>query len=228
MKLSEVQPARERPQFLPRFILLLLFVLALENGLVWAALRFLFHQPRIPQYRLIGAACQAAAFLAFLLLWKPSLRELGLDGSALTKRSRTAYAAGTGLILLMVISSYFIMRDIRLFALATNVQFGLVTPVVEETLFRGVGWNGFIREGRSPWKALAWTSFLFSLYHIGYWPQIAYATAFHPEAPPMIEIVAWKTAFAAVLGAGLGWLRWKTGSVFGPILLHSFLNIISP
>lgn len=217
----------DRP-FLLRFMLLLLFVQAVSNGLIYVFAEIVFHHPRIPQFRLIGAACGAFTFGLFLLIWKPSLRELGLDGSSLTKRSRTVYAAGAGLILLMVISSYFIMRDMRLFALATNIQFGLVTPIVEETLFRGVGWNGFIREGRNPWKALAWTTLLFGLYHIGYWPQIAYATAFHPEAPPMIEIVAWKTAFATVLGSGLGCLRWKTGSVFGPILLHSFLNIISP
>lgn len=217
----------DRP-FLLRFILLLLFVQAVSNGLSYVFAEIVFHHPRIPQFRLIGAACDAFTFGLFLLIWKPSLRELGLDGSALTKRSGTAYAAGAGLILLMVISSYCIMRDMRLFALATNIRFGLVTPVVEETLFRGVGWSGFVREGRSPWKALAWTTFLFSLYHIGYWPQIAYATGFHAEAPPMIEIVAWKTAFAAVLGAGLGWLRWKTGSAFGPILAHAFLNIISP
>lgn len=214
--------------FLLRFILLLLFVQAVSNGLIFLFAEIVFQHPRIPQFRLIGAACDAFTFGLFLLLWKPSLRQLGLDGSDLAKRSRIAYAAVAGLILLMVISSYFIMRDIRMFALATNIQFGIVTPVFEESLFRGYGWSRFRENGWSSLRTLTLTSTLFGLFHLGYYPQIAYATGFHPGAPSMPQIMAAKVILATVLGLVLGFLRWKSRKLHGPILLHSFLNIISP
>jgi uncharacterized protein len=214
--------------FLLRFILLLLFVQAVSNALIFISAEIVFLHPRIPQFRLIGAACDGLTLGLFLLLWKPSLRELGLDGSDLSKRSRIAYAAGAGLVLLMVISSYFIMREIRLFALATNIQFGIVTPVLEETLFRGYGWSGFKRGNSGDLRTLVLTSVLFGLFHVGYYPQIAYATGFHPDAPSMLSIMTAKVILAGLLGLALGFIRWKSQKLYGPILLHSFLNIISP
>jgi uncharacterized protein len=221
------RPVAGAGRFLPRFLGLLGLVLLVENALIFIALRFLFHGPRIPQYRLIGAAAQIAAFAAFLLVFKPAPAGLGLDFRAARKRTKVVCGLAAGFILLLVFSSYFIMADAALFALATNIQFGLTTPVLEETVFRGYGWSRFRESGLGPWRTWALTSLLFGLYHFGYWPQVAYATSFHPGAPPMIRIMAVKAATGACMGAVFGLVRWKSGRLCGSVFLHSLLNIMS-
>jgi uncharacterized protein len=213
--------------FMCRFIFILVFVQLISNALMFLSIRFFFHHPGIPQFRLIGAACQAVTFLVFRAIWKPSLRELGLDWSNVGRSARIGYAAGVFLVLLMVASSYFIMKESALFALATNIQFGITTPILEESLFRGYGWHGLKGESSGDRRTLIVTSVLFGLFHIGYYHQIAYATGFHPDAPPMIEIMAGKVLFGTVLGAVLGLIRWKSNGISGPLIAHAILNIMS-
>jgi membrane protease YdiL (CAAX protease family) len=79
----------------------------------------------------------------------------------------------------------------------------VVAPVVEETLFRGLGYSLFERFGR--WQAIVAIGLAFGLYH-GL-----------PQALPEL----------ALFGCALAWLRWKTGSVFPGMLAHAALNAIA-
>ena len=78
-----------------------------------------------------------------------------------------------------------------------------VAPVVEELTFRGVGFA--LLEPYGKWVAILGTGILF-----GVWHGLVVAL-------PVL----------AAFGVVLGWLRWKTGSVYPPIVLHAIFNGIA-
>jgi membrane protease YdiL (CAAX protease family) len=86
---------------------------------------------------------------------------------------------------------------------ANFVVVAVVAPIVEETLFRGLGYSLFERFGR--WQAIVAIGIAFGIYH-GL-----------PQAFPEL----------ALFGSALAWLRWKTGSVFPGMLAHAALNAIA-
>lgn len=80
----------------------------------------------------------------------------------------------------------------------------VVTPVGEETLFRGFLFRGWLRSPRDTWPVILLTAFLWSIVHIQYdWFVIGQVFCF---------------------GVLLGWLRWASGSAILTMLLHALIN----
>jgi CAAX protease family protein len=80
----------------------------------------------------------------------------------------------------------------------------VVTPIGEETLFRGFLFRGWLRNPRDTWPVIFLTAFLWSIVHVQYdWFVIAQVFCF---------------------GVLLGWLRWATGSALLTMLLHALIN----
>jgi len=86
--------------------------------------------------------------------------------------------------------------------LFAGLLFGVVSPVCEETLFRGLVFQGLARRFGAV-GALALTSVLFAAMH-GHWVQFG---------------------LMLVLGLHFGLLRWLTGSLWAGILAHASNNI---
>lgn len=90
-----------------------------------------------------------------------------------------------------------------------------VTPaIVEEVFFRGFLFNAFPHR-EYPWRTIMATSLLFGAFHI-----------------LMFNILVLERLVpATLLGIALGWLRWRSGSVFPGMLLHvtnnAFLMLIA-
>jgi membrane protease YdiL (CAAX protease family) len=85
--------------------------------------------------------------------------------------------------------------------LANAAVVSLVAPFVEELLYRGLGF-GLLRPFVDPWPAILITGLAFGLAHglvLGL---------------PVL----------AVFGITLGWLRWKTGSVYPGMCVHALFN----
>jgi membrane protease YdiL (CAAX protease family) len=85
--------------------------------------------------------------------------------------------------------------------LANAAVVSLVAPFVEELLYRGLGF-GLLRQFVSPWPAILITGIAFGLAHglvLGL---------------PVLSI----------FGITLGWLRWKTGSVYPGMCVHALFN----
>jgi len=76
----------------------------------------------------------------------------------------------------------------------------IAASVLEEVLFRGIILDGFLKN-YSPWKAIVWSSVLFGLVHLNPYQFI----------------------LAVLIGMVMGWLYWKTGSLWLCILVH-FVN----
>ena len=80
----------------------------------------------------------------------------------------------------------------------------VVTPIGEETLFRGFMFRGWLRSPSDPWLVIAVTALLWALIHVQYdWYVISQVF---------------------VSGLMLGWLRWASGSTILTILLHGLIN----
>ncbi len=77
----------------------------------------------------------------------------------------------------------------------------VAAPVLEETLFRGVLLRALLKKF-NPWTAILLSAVAFGIFHMNPW-QFLYAT---------------------VLGIWLGYIYWKTRSLFYPIIIHMVLN----
>jgi membrane protease YdiL (CAAX protease family) len=81
----------------------------------------------------------------------------------------------------------------------------VVTPLGEETLFRGFLFRGWLRSPRDAWPVIVVTALLWALIHVQYdWYVISQVL---------------------VGGLLLGWLRWVTGSIILTMLLHGLVNL---
>ncbi len=76
----------------------------------------------------------------------------------------------------------------------------VAAPVLEEFLFRGIILKFLLRK-TGPWHAITVSAFVFAVFHLNLWQGIG----------------------AFLMGIYFGYLYWKTGSLFYPVLLH-FVN----
>ena len=80
----------------------------------------------------------------------------------------------------------------------------VLTPIGEETLFRGFLFRGWLRTPRDTWFAIVAVALLWALIHVQYdW-----------------YVISW----VFISGVMLGWLRWATGSTILIMLLHGAIN----
>ena len=80
----------------------------------------------------------------------------------------------------------------------------IVTPIGEESLFRGFLFQGWFRDPRDAWPAIVLTSAVFALMHVQYdWFVIGQVFGF---------------------GVLLGWMRWVSGSTLLTMALHALIN----
>ena len=80
----------------------------------------------------------------------------------------------------------------------------VITPIGEETLFRGFLFRGWLRKPGDAWVVIAVTALLWAIIHVQYdWYVIGQVF---------------------VSGLLLGWLRWASGSTILTILLHGLIN----
>ncbi len=77
----------------------------------------------------------------------------------------------------------------------------IAAPILEETLFRGIILKALLKKYK-PWQAILYSAVAFGVFHLNPW-QFLYAT---------------------VLGLLLGYMYWRTRSLFYPVLIHFLLN----
>jgi len=93
------------------------------------------------------------------------------------------------------------IKDIFNSPLAGFLTVAVAAPILEETLFRGIILKALLKK-YTPFKAIIISAVAFGVFHLNPW-QFLYAT---------------------VLGLLLGYMYWKTKSLFYPILIHMLLN----
>ena len=85
--------------------------------------------------------------------------------------------------------------------LPTFISIVIVTPLLEEWLFRGIILKGLLTH-YSPLKAIVWSSVMFGMMHI----------------EPRVVV------FAFCIGMTVGWIYWRTRSLWPCIFIHAINN----
>ena len=80
----------------------------------------------------------------------------------------------------------------------------IMAPLLEEFLCRGMMERGMLTRMK-PWKAIAWSAFIFAFMHANPWQSIP----------------------AFLIGLFLGWVYWRTHCLWATIALHCLNNSIS-
>ncbi len=88
----------------------------------------------------------------------------------------------------------------------------VMAPIAEELLFRGAAQQGLRGAGFGRWWAIATTSALFAILHIGVLEEAALASGL---------------AMLFALALVLGWLAERTGRLAAPMAAHAAFNVVN-
>ena len=168
----------------------------------------------------LGSASQAVflatAFLAARLSREPTGRRLGLVRPALRPFGYAALAFGSWLPLAVGVGlAYSLPESVPkdpsakmlyeqmtwTWALPFLLFISVAPGVCEEVFFRGY-FQRRLQRRWSPWAAIGVTSLLFALFHM---------------VPHTVVAVF-------PLGVWLGWIAWRTGSIWPGVVCHAFVN----
>jgi len=185
---------------------------------------------RMPDFSGDGIAVTIVIFVSVpvqsALLWLMAQRPGGSAGDylglKLPSRGEVLFGVGATVALIIVgnavswLFGRFLVTDFQLDIYRTAGSAGflpllllwlavvVVTPIGEESLFRGFLFRGWLRSPRDTWPVILLTAFLWSIVHIQYdWFVIAQVFCF---------------------GVLLGWLRWASGSALLTMLMHALIN----
>ena len=211
-------------QQIGRFLLLLL-VIQIGRGLIITGLwRILQPASDSPLWAYMDMVAFGVIGLSLLILYRPSAAQLGLDWQTAPRWEMIAYILLGTLTLVLVLSTYFIQPEL----LPININAAIVIPIFEEILFRGWGWNQ-LKSARNSKRSdfLHWLviSLLYGLWHFGYLDiyLLKVAPANMDMDWGMFFLMKFLTTF--VIGLLVGLPRWRSGRVYGSIILHALINI---
>jgi len=105
-------------------------------------------------------------------------------------------------------------------AFLENIYGSVVTPIFEETIFRGYIWRRFESLGMSRRSVFWWNTVLFSLWHLGYLMTNLFVG-------DMLKVFG-KLAVGFCYGIILCIVRRKNGNIYSCMLVHGILNILMP
>lgn len=211
-------------QEIGRFLVLLLAI-QIGRGLIITGLwRILQPASDSPLWAYMDMVAFGVIGISLLILARPSAAQLGLDWRPAPRWEWIACILLGVLTLVLVLGTYFIQPDL----LAININAAIVIPVFEELLFRGWGWGRLenVRTARhSGFLHWLFISLLFAIWHFGFLDIYLLKVA---EANPGMD---WSNFFimklltTLVIGLLVGVPRWRSGRVYGSILLHALINL---
>ena len=207
-----------------RILLLLLAIQIVRASIITGLWRLLHPAPDSPLWAYMDVIAFGLIGISLVLWYRPSREQLGLDWKTAPRWELAAYT-GMGILALgLVLSTYFLQPDL----FTANITTAIVIPIFEEFLFRGWCWGqleksvSFRASGFVHWLVV---SLLFGLWHLGY--VDSYLLKVAPANPnmdwEMFFLMKLLTTF--VIGLIVGLPRWRTGRVYGSLILHSLINL---
>lgn len=213
----------EKTQIIFNIIFELIIIGLLGIALLWISNNFIISNPSKPAFRIIGTIAELLILLLFLYIKKPSVQNLGLSWQGITPKYRIYYVIGLVFIPLLIISGCFFMP---FFAFTMNLRFGIMAPLFEEIIFRGYIWHRLKEKQYDDISVIFITSLFFGLFHLFGYYEIDYATGFFNNAPSITHILIQKVLLNLSYGMILGYIRYKSKSLYLSLIIHSFGNII--
>ena len=158
--------------------------------------------------------------LLYLMAQKPGGSAADYLGLKMPSRGELMFGAAVTVALIVVgnalswLLGRFIVTSFQLDIYSTAAAAGwlpllwlavvVVTPIGEESLFRGFLFRGWLRAPRDTWPVILLTAFLWAIVHVQY------------------DVYVITQVFC--FGVLLGWLRWATGSTILTMVLHALIN----
>lgn len=162
-------------------------------------------------WRMISMCIMALLWLAVVCYARLRKTPLSVFPARFGKR----YIIGTVIAAALVLSAPSIFLDGYRGPLLM-LYGSIVTPVYEETLFRGCLWNRLNAAFPKERSTFIWSVLLFAVWHLGY--MLPHLVSGNWSA------VLWKMAAGLGYGVVLGLLRLKTKNCYATMLLHAVLN----
>jgi membrane protease YdiL (CAAX protease family) len=211
-------------QQIGRFLVLLLAI-QIGRGLIIAGLwRILQPASDSPLWAFMDMVAFGFLGIGLLIFSHSSAADLALDWRTMPRWELVGYIVLGTLSVVLVLSTYFLQADL----FAINISSTLVIPIFEELLFRGWGWTmlertpSFRGSVGVHWLVI---SLLFGIWHFGYID--IYILKVAPSFPSMdwgnFLLMKFLTTF--IIGLIVGLPRWRTGRVYGSIILHTLINL---
>lgn len=207
-------------------IIIILIIIQLLRAFVMDSLWYVIKPgENIVLFQILNGISFLIVGIFLLILFKPSLKDLGLNLDDVRKRTKIIYFAG--MIALPVFISLPVVLGAELDIVVLSFIFGLIVPAFEELLFRGYLWNNIQNSlkvensGLITWITI---TILFGLWHLGYMDVFL----IHPKEPALIPLLAGKIEVGLILGVIVGFIRLKTSKVYGSFLFHGFWNVFAP
>lgn len=229
--MNNLSPPKNQFTVLILQIVLALFIIQILRALIMDGLWYLL-QPgeNLVLFQIINGISFLVVGALLLVCFRPSLKDLSLDYDDIRKKTRIIYI-GLGAILFILLTLPVIL-GFELELMVLNLVFGLIVPAFEELLFRGYLWNKVEdslesqkdfsqRSGLITWITI---TLLFALWHMGYLDVFL----IHPKQMTLAPILLSKIGIGLVLGLIVGFIRLKTGKVYGSFFCHAFWNIFAP
>jgi uncharacterized protein len=211
-------------QKIGRFLLLLLTIQIVRALILTGLWRFLHPTPDSPLWAYIDIFVFGLIGIGLLLWFRPSREQLALDWRTAPRWEMVVYAVFGLLTLGLVISTYFLQPAL----FVRNLNSALVIPIFEEFLFRGWGWRQF--EQSAFFKASGFANWLLISFLFGLW-QFGYLDIYLLRVAPANPAMDWgnfllvKFLTALVIGLIVGLPRWRSGRLYGSLILHSLIDV---
>lgn len=158
------------------------------------------------------------------LVVRPSWQDLGLDLRAASKGNRWLYAVMAAIVLMLVAANLLLDSSLWL----TNLYGVILVPIIEEALFRGLGWNRLSKALPERWNGFRiWfiISILFGLWHLGYADVIHWYADSPVSLAALPQVMVWKVLVGGFIGGAAGLARWKFKDLPGAVFVHAIFNI---
>lgn len=198
--------------------------LLLATQLVRAGFSWLLMKPLHLEWKIVNPVAMLLMGAFVLFIARPSLHDLGLDLGGLSPRSRWIHLAAGLLITAMLVFSIIMAPDLWL----ENLNGVIITPVVEELIFRGLGWykltNALPQKNNQLW---VWVliSIFFGIWHFFYADALLWYAPMHMALADLPNALLWKFLIGGFIGGAAGLLRWKTKHLPAAIFTHALFNL---
>lgn len=207
-------------------LIIILIVIQFLRAIVMDSLWYLLKPGQdIILFQILNGISFLVVGLLLLAIFRPSLRDLGLNLEDISHKTKIIYCLG------LIALPIFIFLPITLGAefevIVISLIFGIVVPAFEEFLFRGYFWNKVqcSLKGKNT-DLITWITItvLFGFWHLGYIDVFL----IHPKEFDIMPLLMGKIMVGLILGSIVGFIRLKTGKVYGSFLFHGFWNVFAP
>jgi membrane protease YdiL (CAAX protease family) len=203
-----------------RFIGLLVLAQGIRALLTWLLIGVIGLENQVAQ----PIALAVMAGIIWLVV-RPTWQDLGLDLRRGTEKTTWwLYGAMAAIILMLLAANFMMDRSLGLL----NLYGVILTPIIEEALFRGLGWGSLSKALPQKWNnIITWVviSLLFGLWHLGYADVIHWWSDKPIGLAGLPTVMIWKVLIGGFIGGAAGLARWKWKKLPGAVFVHAMFNI---